>query len=242
MATPHINAPDGAFADVVLMPGDPLRAKFIAETFLEQAQLVTDVRNMLGYTGLYKGRRVSVMGHGMGIPSCSIYTKELITEYGVKRIIRVGSCGAVRADVALRDVVIGMGACTDSRVNRLRFKDHDFAAIADFDLVRHAHQAAAKLGVAVRVGNLFSADLFYTPDPDMFAVMEKYGILGVEMEAAGIYGVAAEFGARALTICTVSDHITRGEQTSSDERQSTFNEMIAVALEAILLDDAGQAV
>ena len=138
MATPHINAPDGAFADVVLMPGDPLRAKFIAENFLEQARLVTDVRNMLGYTGLYKGRSVSVMGHGMGIPSCSIYTKELITEYGVKRLIRVGSCGAVRADVKLRDVVIGMGACTDSRVNRLRFKDHDFAAIADFDLVRHA--------------------------------------------------------------------------------------------------------
>lgn len=242
MATPHINAPDGAFADVVLMPGDPLRAKFIAENFLEQARLVTDVRNMLGYTGLYKGRPVSVMGHGMGIPSCSIYTKELITEYGVKRLIRVGSCGAVRADVKLRDVVIGMGACTDSRVNRLRFKDHDFAAIADFDLVRHAHHAAARLGVAVRVGNLFSADLFYTPDPDMFTVMEKYGILGVEMEAAGIYGVAAEFGARALTICTVSDHITRGEQTSSDERQSTFNEMIAVALEAMLLDDAGQAV
>ena len=241
MATPHINAPDGAFADVVLMPGDPLRAKYIAETFLDNADQVTDVRGMLGFTGSYRGRPVSVMGHGMGIPSCSIYTKELITEYGVTRIIRVGSCGAVRDDVKLRDVVIGMGASTDSRVNRLRFKDHDFAALADFDLVRHAHQAARTLGIAVKVGNIFSADLFYSPDPDMFTVMKKYGIVGVEMEAAGIYGVAAEFGARALTICTVSDHILRGEQTSSQERQSTFNEMIRIALEAILLDDAAQA-
>ena len=241
MATPHINAPDGAFADVVLMPGDPLRAKYIAETFLDNAHQVTDVRGMLGFTGSYRGRPVSVMGHGMGIPSCSIYTKELITEYGVTRIIRVGSCGAVRDDVKLRDVVIGMGASTDSRVNRLRFKDHDFAALADFDLVRHAHQAARTLGFAVKVGNIFSADLFYSPDPDMFTVMKKYGIVGVEMEAAGIYGVAAEFGARALTICTVSDHILRGEQTSSQERQSTFNEMIRIALEAILLDDAAQA-
>ena len=241
MATPHINAPDGAFADVVLMPGDPLRAKYIAETFLDNAHQVTDVRGMLGFTGSYRGRPVSVMGHGMGIPSCSIYTKELITEYGVTRIIRVGSCGAVRDDVNLRDVVIGMGASTDSRVNRLRFKDHDFAALADFDLVRHAHQAARTLGIAVKVGNIFSADLFYSPDPDMFTVMKKYGIVGVEMEAAGIYGVAAEFGARALTICTVSDHILRGEQTSSQERQSTFNEMIRIALEAILLDDAAHA-
>ena len=241
MATPHINAPDGAFADVVLMPGDPLRAKYIAETFLDNAHQVTNVRGMLGFTGSYRGRPVSVMGHGMGIPSCSIYTKELITEYGVTRIIRVGSCGAVRDDVKLRDVVIGMGASTDSRVNRLRFKDHDFAALADFDLVRHAHQAARTLGIAVKVGNIFSADLFYSPDPDMFTVMKKYGIVGVEMEAAGIYGVAAEFGARALTICTVSDHILRGEQTSSQERQSTFNEMIRIALEAILLDDAAQA-
>ena len=241
MATPHINAPDGAFADVVLMPGDPLRAKYIAETFLDNAHQVTDVRGMLGFTGSYRGRSVSVMGHGMGIPSCSIYTKELITEYGVTRIIRVGSCGAVRDDVKLRDVVIGMGASTDSRVNRLRFKDHDFAALADFDLVRHAHQAARTLGIAVKVGNIFSADLFYSPDPDMFTVMKKYGIVGVEMEAAGIYGVAAEFGARALTLCTVSDHILRGEQTSSQERQSTFNEMIRIALEAILLDDAAQA-
>ena len=235
--TPHINAPAGAFADVVLMPGDPLRAKYIAETFLENAKEVTNVRNMLGYTGTYKGRKISVMGHGMGIPSCSIYTKELITEYGVKKIIRVGSCGAVRQDVKVRDVIIGMGACTDSKVNRIRFKDNDFAAIADFDMTAAAVQAAKQQGIAARVGNLFSADLFYTPDVEMFDVMEKYGILGVEMEAAGIYGVAAEFGAKALSICTVSDHIRTGEQTSAEERQSTFNEMITIALESVLIGD-----
>lgn len=237
MATPHINAEKGDFADVVLMPGDPLRAKYIAETFLENAREVNNVRGMLGYTGSYKGRPISVMGHGMGIPSCSIYTKELITEYDVKTIIRVGSCGAVREDVKLYDVVIGMGACTDSKVNRLRFKDHDFAAIADFDLVRNAVDAAQDKGITVRVGNLFSADLFYTPDPQMFDVMEKYGILGVEMEAAGIYGVAAEFGAKALAICTVSDHIRTGEQTTSHERQTAFNDMITIALESVLLGD-----
>ncbi|MGR3806279.1 purine-nucleoside phosphorylase [Testudinibacter sp. P80/BLE/0925] len=237
MATPHINAVDGAFADVVLMPGDPLRAKYIAETFLENPQEVTNVRNMLGYTGTYKGRKISIMGHGMGIPSCSIYAKELITEYGVKKIIRVGSCGAVRHDVKIRDVVIGLGACTDSKVNRIRFKDNDFAAIADYSMVAAAVEAAKQKGVKVQVGNLFSADLFYTPDVEMFDYMEKYGILGVEMEAAGIYGVAAEFGAKALTICTVSDHIRTHEQTSAEERQLTFNEMIEVALESVLIGD-----
>nr|WP_113865805.1 purine-nucleoside phosphorylase [Brenneria salicis]NMN92783.1 purine-nucleoside phosphorylase [Brenneria salicis ATCC 15712 = DSM 30166]RBP63761.1 purine-nucleoside phosphorylase [Brenneria salicis ATCC 15712 = DSM 30166]RLM31045.1 purine-nucleoside phosphorylase [Brenneria salicis ATCC 15712 = DSM 30166] len=237
MATPHINAEMGDFADVVLMPGDPLRARYIAETFLQEAREVNNVRGMLGFTGTYKGRKVSVMGHGMGIPSCSIYAKELITEFGIRKIIRVGSCGAVRSDVKLRDVVIGMGACTDSKVNRMRFNDHDYAAIADFDMVRNAVDAAKAQGVAVRVGNLFSADLFYTPDPQMFDVMEKYGILGVEMEAAGIYGVAAEFGAKALAICTVSDHIRSGQQTTAEERQTTFNDMIEIALESVLLGD-----
>ncbi|CDH01521.1 purine-nucleoside phosphorylase [Xenorhabdus bovienii] len=237
MATPHINAEMGDFADVVLMPGDPLRAKYIAETFLEDARQVNDVRGMLGFTGTYKGRKISVMGHGMGIPSCSIYAKELITEFGVKKIIRIGSCGAVSHDVKIRDVVIGMGACTDSKVNRMRFKDHDFAAIADFDLVRNAVDAAKAKNINARVGNIFSVDLFYTPDPQMFDVMEKYGVLGVEMEAAGIYGVAAELGAKALAICTVSDHIRTGEQTSAEERQTTFNDMIEIALESILLGD-----
>ncbi|MCT8342860.1 purine-nucleoside phosphorylase [Photorhabdus kleinii] len=237
MATPHINAEIGDFADVVLMPGDPLRAKYIAETFLENVRQVNDVRGMLGFTGTYKGRPISVMGHGMGIPSCSIYAKELITDFGAKVLIRVGSCGSVRQDVQLRDVIIGMGACTDSKVNRIRFKDHDFAAIADFDLVRNAVDAAKAKNINVRVGNIFSVELFYTPDPQLFDVMEQYGILGVEMEAAGFYGVAAEYGAKALTICTVSDHIRTHEKLTAEERQTTFNEMIEIALESVLLGD-----
>ncbi|MCO6536514.1 MAG: purine-nucleoside phosphorylase [Gilliamella sp.] len=236
MSTPHINAVDNAFAKTVLMPGDPLRAKFIAETFLENATEVTNVRSMLGFTGYYKDKKVSVMGHGMGIPSCSIYTTELIKFYGVENIIRIGSCGAISPNVNLGDVIVGLGACTDSKVNRLRFKDHDFAAIADFDLTCNAVNAAKKLGVNVKVGNLFSADLFYSVEPDMFDVMEKYNILGVEMEAAGIYGVAAEYGAKALAICTVSDHIRKGEAMSAEQRQLGFKEMITVALESVLLN------
>ena len=234
MATPHINAEKGDFADVVLMPGDPLRAKYIAETFLDDAVQVCDVRSMYGYTGTYKGRKISVMGHGMGIPSCSIYVTELIKDFGVKKIIRVGSCGAVSEDIKVRDVVIGMGACTDSKVNRIRFKDHDFAAIADYKMVRAAEEAAKARGIDVKVGNLFSAELFYTPDPDMFDVMDKYGIVGVEMEAAGIYGVAAEYGAKALAICTVSDDIPSGDHLTTDERATGFDEMILVALETVI--------
>ncbi|MDI5933723.1 purine-nucleoside phosphorylase [Halomonas kalidii] len=241
MATPHINAERGDFADTVLMPGDPLRAKYIAETFLDAPRLVTDVRNMFGYTGRYQGRDISVMGHGMGIPSASIYAKELITDYGVERLIRVGSCGAVRDDVAVRDVVIGLGACTDSGVNRTRLLGHDFAAIADFELSRHAVDAARALGVAVKVGNLFSADLFYTPQGEIFELLKRYGIVGVEMEAAGLYGVAAEFGARAATICTVSDHILKGDSLGSADRERTFDEMMEIALESVLRDDRAQA-
>ncbi|OCG60047.1 purine-nucleoside phosphorylase [Gilliamella sp. GillExp13] len=236
MSTPHINAVDNAFAKTVLMPGDPLRAKFIAETFLENATEVTNVRSMLGFTGYYKDKKVSVMGHGMGIPSCSIYTTELIKFYGVENIIRIGSCGAISPNVNLGDIIVGLGACTDSKVNRLRFKDHDFAAIADFDLTCNAVNTAKKLGVNVKVGNLFSADLFYSVEPDMFDIMEKYNILGVEMEAVGIYGVAAEYGAKALAICTVSDHIRKGEAMSAEQRQLGFKEMITVALESVLLN------
>ena len=231
MTTPHISATPGDFADTVLMPGDPLRAKHLAETFLEDAKQVTDVRNMLGFTGRYRGRRISVMGSGMGIPSVSIYAKELITEYDVKRILRVGTCGAVRPDMGLRDVVIGMGACTDSKTNRLRFGGHDFAAIASYDLLRKAVEAAAAHGIPVRIGNIFSSDLFYHPEPQLFDLMERFGILGVEMEAAGLYGVAAEYGAEALCLLTVADHIRRGEQANPEERQSSFNDMLQIALE-----------
>ncbi len=235
--TAHINAEAGDFASTVLMPGDPLRAKYIAENFLDNVRQVTELRGMLGFTGEYKGKAVSVMGSGMGIPSASIYAKELITEFGVERIIRVGSCGAVNPSINLRDVVIGMGASTDSNVNRIRFKGYDFAAIADYELLANAVNTAKTLNMNAKVGNLFSADLFYTPDTEMFDVMERYNILGVEMEAAGLYGVAAEFGAKALTICTVTDHIKRGEAMPGDQRQTSLNEMITLALESVLLLD-----
>jgi purine-nucleoside phosphorylase (EC 2.4.2.1) len=197
MPTPHISAPPGGFADVVLMPGDPQRAELIATTFLAEPRQVTNVRNVCGYTGSYRGRPVSVMAHGMGIPSCSIYATELVREYGVKALIRVGSCGVLAPELKLGDVLVAMGASTDSKVNRLRFLDHDFAALADYALLAGAVEAARALGIAVRVGNVFSSDFFYTPQPEMFDVLERMGILGVEMETAGLYGVAAEHGARA---------------------------------------------
>ncbi len=234
--TPHINAKEGDFAPTVLMPGDPLRAKHIAENFLEDARLVTDVRNMYGFTGTYQGKPVSVMGSGMGIPSASIYATELIKFYGVENIIRVGSCGAVLPDIHLHDVVLAMGASTDSGVNRARFGGYDFAAICDYGLLRRAADAAQARGAKVRVGNVYSADLFYSPRPEMFDYMEKLGILGVDMEAAGLYGVAAEYGAKALTILTVSDHIRSGEQTTAEERQTSFNTMIHIALDAAIAD------
>lgn len=238
MATPHINAEPGDFADAVIMPGDPLRAKFIAENYLDEARQVNDVRNMLGFTGRYKGRPLSVLGHGMGIPSCSIYCSELVNSFGVKRLFRAGSCGAVSKKVRLRDIIIAMGACTDSKVNRVRFRGHDFAAIADYELLQTAVAQAKQKELAHHVGNVFSADLFYTPEPEMFELMEKYQVYGVEMEAAGIYGLAAEFGAKALTICTVSDHIVSGERLSAEERQVGFKEMIELILETAIADAA----
>ena len=232
MATKHMNAAPGDFAETVLMPGDPLRAQYIAETYLEDVRRVTDVRNMWGFTGTYKGVPVSVMAHGMGIPSVSIYCTELVTDYGVKRVIRVGSCGTSHPDVKLRDIIIAMGASTDSNCNRMRFGGYDYAAIATYDLVQKAVTAAQQNKVRYHVGNIFSADLFYTPDPDMFQTMAKYNVYGVEMEAAGIYAIAAEHDVEALAICTVSDDIVTGDALSSDERQTTFDEMILVALEA----------
>lgn len=234
--TPHISASTGDFAPSILLPGDPLRAQHIAENFLDGATEVTSVRNMLGYTGTYDGVPISVMGTGMGIPSASIYATELVNEYGVERLIRVGSCGGVTDSVGIRDVILAIGACTDSLVNRTRYGGLDFAATADFWLLKAAAEAAQAKGVSVKVGNVHSADLFYNPDPDAFTRMEEMGVLAVEMEAAGLYGVAAEHGARALTICTVSDHIKTGEATSSDERQRTFGEMVEIALEAVKLD------
>ncbi|MFB1481880.1 purine-nucleoside phosphorylase [Corallococcus sp. RDP092CA] len=231
MATPHISASPGDFAEVVLMPGDPLRARYISERFLENARAVTSVRNMLGYTGTFRGKRLSVMGHGMGVPSISIYATELVKTYGAKVLIRVGSCGALRPDVKLRDVIVAMGAGTDSNVNRMRVMGHDFPAVADFTLARRAVEAAEKRGKPVRVGNVFSSDLFYHPQEALNATLEKMGILAVEMEIAGLYGVAAEFGARALALLTVSDHIRTGEHLSPEDRQTTFDEMIELAFD-----------
>jgi len=234
MTTKHMNAAPGDFADTVLMPGDPLRAKYIANTYFDRPRQVTDVRNMWGYTGTYKDQPVSVMAHGMGIPSASIYTTELIAEYGVKRVIRVGSCGTSHPDVKLRDIIIGMGACTDANINRIRFGGYDYAPIASYDLLHKAVAAAEQQNVRHHVGNLFSADLFYTPDTAMFETMAKYNVYGIEMEAAGIYPIAVEHNAEALAICTVSDDIPSGAALSSEDRQTTFDEMIVVALETVI--------
>lgn len=234
MPTPHIAAESGDFADTVLLPGDPLRAMYIAEEYLTDAKQVTSVRNILGYTGTYEGERVSVMGTGMGVPSVSIYGTELVREYGVKNLIRIGSCGALQQHLELRDLVIAMGASTDSNVNRGRYGGHDFAAIADYSLLRAATDAAAAKGKTVHVGNVFTADLFYNPEDGWIPRNEKLGILAVEMEAAGLYGLAAEFGARALTILTVSDHVLTHEATSAAERQTTFNEMVEIAFTTAL--------
>ncbi len=236
MPTPHISAQLGDFAEVVLMPGDPQRAEHIATKFLKNPRLVTSVRNVHGYTGEYRDRPVSVMAHGMGIPSCSIYATELVREYGVKRLIRVGSCGALPPQVMLGDVIIAHGASTDSKVNRIRFADHDFAALADYRLLEQAVAAARVLGTAVRVGNVFSSDFFYSPQPQVFDIAEKLGILGVEMEAAGLYGLAAEYRVRALTILTVSDHIRRSEHLSSEERRTSFDAMTRIALETAVAE------
>ena len=234
MTSMHMGAKFGDFSESVLMPGDPLRAKYIADNYLTDARQITDVRNMLGYTGRYKDSLISVMAHGMGIPSVSIYCTELITNYNVKRVIRVGSCGTSHPDVHLRDIIIGMGASTDSSVNRMRFGGYDFAAIASFDLVKKAVEAAEHQNVRFHVGNIFSADLFYTPDPDMFETMAKYNVYGIEMEAAGIFPIAIEFGAEALAICTVSDDIPSGDHLTTDERATGFDEMILVALETVI--------
>ena len=238
MPTPHISAEKGDFAHSILLPGDPLRAKHIADNFLDDVKQVNAVRNMFGYTGTYDGVPVSVMGTGMGIPSASIYATELITQYDVERLIRVGSCGGILSSINIRDVILAIGACTDSGVNRVRYGNDDFAATADYWLLKAAEQAASAKGIEVKVGNVHSADLFYNPDGEAIDRMEAMGVMAVEMEAAGLYGVAAEKGGRALTICTVSDHIRTGASTSSEERQETFDEMVEIALDTVKIDVA----
>lgn len=234
MPTPHISAQPGDFAEVVLMPGDPLRAEHIAKTFFQDARLVTAVRNMYGFTGIYQGKRVSVMAHGMGIPSCSIYATELVREYGVKVLMRVGSCGALAPAIQLGDIILALGASTDSKVNRMRFLDHDLAAIADYGLLETAARVAKENQIHLRVGNVMSTDFFYHPQTNLVDVAEKLGILALEMEVAGLYGVAAEYGVKALGLLTVSDHIRRNEHMSSEQRQTSFEAMTRLALETAI--------
>src|SRR4051794_23356169 len=233
MPTPHIAAEPGDFADLVLLPGDPLRARWIAEHHLSDARQVTAVRNVLGFTGTYAGRPVSVLGTGMGIPSISIYATELAIDYGCGRLVRVGSCGAIVDSLGLHDVVAAIGAGTDSGVNRSRIGGHDLAAVADFALLRAVVAQAEADGVDLRVGSVFSSDLFYGPDDALYARLAAHGVLAVEMEAAGLYGVAAATGVAALTLCTVSDHILRGEHLPAAERERSFDTMIRLALDAL---------
>lgn len=233
----HIGAQPGDIAPVLLMPGDPLRARWIAETFLDDARCYTEVRGMYGFTGTWRGQRVSVQGSGMGQPSLAIYVNELFTEYDVQSIIRVGSCGALTEKLAIRDIVIASGACTDSSMNRVAFDGLDYAPVADFPLLRDAAAAAERREDArdrVHVGLLFSSDSFYTSRPELTARMVDYGVLAVEMEAAALYTLAAKHGRRALAICTVSDHVLTGEETTALEREQTFGTMVEIALAASL--------
>ncbi len=230
--TPHIGAQYGEIAETVLMAGDPLRAKFIADNFLTNPVQFNEVRGMLGYTGTYGGKRVSVMGHGMGIPSIGIYSYELYNFYGVKTIIRVGSAGSYHPDLKLGDLVIAQGACTDSNYGAQFGLPGTFAPIADFDLLRKAAAACEQRGLHYMVGNILSSDVFYSDNPQSES-WRKMGVLAVEMEAAALYMNAARSGKRALVICTISDHILTGEEMSADERRTTFTNMMEVALSLI---------
>lgn len=236
MPTPHISAAEGEIAEAILLPGDPLRARFIAETFLDDAREVTAVRGMLGFTGTYKGMAVSAMGTGMGIPSASIYVTELIRFYGVKRLVRVGSAGGLTMDVPLRGIILASGACTDSTVNRARYGGWDYAATADFGLLSATAGAAETAGLAFHVGNVHSSDSFYNPVSNALEIWQSMNVLAVEMEAAGLYAIAAAEGARALAVLTVSDHLVSAEETTSDERERTFGDMITLALDGLVAD------
>ncbi len=231
MATPHISAEKGDFAPTVLMPGDPLRSKFIAENYLDNPRLVNNVRGVQGYTGSYRGCPVSVMASGMGMPSIGIYSYELFSFYGVENILRVGSAGAMSEKLRLRDIVLGEGACTNSNFGVQYGVQGAFAPIADFGLLRLAANAAEKRGLSYAVGNLYSSDIFYNDDPEVTARWQKLGVLAVEMEAAALYMNAARTGKKALAICTISDHLLTGEETTAEERQNTFRDMMELALE-----------
>lgn len=236
MSTPHLDAEPGQIADTVLLPGDPLRARHIAREFLEGATEVNTRRNMLGYTGTFRGQRVSVMGSGMGIPSCAIYATELARFHGVKRIVRVGTCGGV-GDVALGDILLAQSASTDSRFNRLQFGGHDLAACADFELLRAAVSAATRLGIPARVAGAFSTDCFYDGDPHLVERLVRHRIVGVEMESAGLYGLALREGFRALSVLVVSDHLQRGEHMAAEQREQGLSKMVSLVLDALCANE-----
>jgi len=230
----HIAAKPGEIADAILLPGDPLRAQFIAETFFKDPVRYTAVRNMFGYTGTYKGKRVSVQGTGMGIPSISIYANELFRDYGVKKAIRVGTAGSLQEHVKIRDLVIAMSASTDSSVNKVRFSGMDYAPTSSFPLLKKAYDAAVARSWTPHVGPVISSDSFYTEDPDQWRLWAKFGVLAVEMEAAELLTLAAKYGREALAILTISDSLVTHEATTAEERQTTFTKMMEIALEAVI--------
>ena len=227
----HINAQKGDIAETILLPGDPLRAKWIAETYFDNPICFNEVRGMLGFTGMYNNKRISVMGTGMGVPSISIYAHELITSFGVKNLIRVGSAGSYQAHVKIRDIVLAMAASSTSGVNELRFSGADFAPTANFELFQQAVEVAKRKNIPIKAGNVMTSDEFYTDEFESYKKWADFGVLCVEMETAGLYTVAAKHKANALAILTISDSLVTGEATSAQERETTFDEMIKIALE-----------
>jgi len=236
MSSAHINADPGAFADTVLLPGDPCRAQHIASTLLDDAIEVTDVRNMLGFTGGWNGMRVSVMGAGMGIPSTLIYATELARHYGVRRFVRLGTCGAIAPGLELGSIVVALGAGTDSRVNRIRFRDYDFPATASWPLLERLMRTAHEHGQEVQVGNVFSSDQFYHPDTALRESLARLGFLAIEMETAGLYGAAAELGVQALSVLTVSDQLDQPGHMSPEQRETGLDDMTRLVLDALAAD------
>lgn len=231
----HIGAKKGEIADTILLPGDPLRAKFIAENYFENVVQYNEVRGMYGFTGTYKGKRISVQGTGMGVPSISIYVNELIQEYDVKTLIRVGTCGSMQDDVHIRDVILAQGATTDSQVNRMVFGGIDYAPLAHFELLKNAYEIAREKGLTTHVGNVFTSDSFYRDNGrETNELLARYNVIAVEMETSALYTLAAKFNRRALSILTVSDHVFTGEQTTSEERQTSFQQMMELALETAM--------
>jgi len=229
----HIGAREGEIARTVLLPGDPLRAKYIAEHFLTNTTCYNEIRGMYGYSGTYKGKRVSIQGTGMGVPSISIYLNELITSYKAKNIIRIGSCGSMQPDIKIRDIILAMSASTDSHINRIRFNGKDYASTANFDLLKKAYDIALEKNIPVKVGSVLTTDTFYHDDLNSWKHWANYGVLAVEMETAALYTLAAKFKVNALSILTVSDSLVTREETTSEERQKTFNRMVEIALELV---------